>query len=376
MMLERNTYKEAVSDVRLTEEAGMEMLDNAIKRKEQWSQRWRVKTAAVVAGIFVVVLSANGICFAATGMNAWDFFRQIYRSTSEEAEVIARNFQEVGETLVDGNVQYTMENYWYDPDAGMAYFTVRTDSLDGKPLYEEDDAYIAYPRCNWKSGSSTVGYEPVVSKNKLSIRRLYHVLISHQEDAEELYWRPEVEAGASQDSLVVSIQAKDGKEDEDGMEMTKFKDVGSFVLEPMDAMKMKRLNLDYSMLDYCTGFDITGGGMRVLFKTKYGDEAMKYPFGYMELKMKDGSSCYVVEDVDSLPEGNWKMESNEDGEITGWKSETMDITGDRYLGGGFGGGSGENGMDVEIEIEGMFNRFIEIDDVAAVYVDGVELPIK
>jgi len=120
MMLERNTYKEAVSDVRLTEEAGMEMLDNAIKRKEQWSQRWRVKTAAVVAGIFVVVLSANGICFAATGMNAWDFFRQIYRSTSEEAEVIARNFQEVGETLVDGNVQYTMENYWYDPDAGMA----------------------------------------------------------------------------------------------------------------------------------------------------------------------------------------------------------------------------------------------------------------
>ena len=158
--------------------------------------------------------------------------------------------------------------------------------------------------------------------------------------------------------------------------MTKFKDVGSFVLEPMDAMKMKRLNLDYSMLDYCTGFDITGGGMRVLFKTKYGDEAMKYPFGYMELKMKDGSSCYVVEDVDSLPEGNWKMESNEDGEITGWKSETMDITGDRYLGGGFGGGSGENGMDVEIEIEGMFNRFIEIDDVAAVYVDGVELPIK
>lgn len=374
MMLERNTYKEAVSDVRLTDEAGMEMLDNAIKRKEQWSQRWRVKTAAVVAGIFVTILSANGICFAATGMNAWDFFQHIYRSTSEEAEVIARNFEEVGETLVDGNVQYTLENYWYDVDAGMAYFTIRTDSLDGKPLDQDDDAYIAYPRFNWLSGSSTVGYEPVANKDKLSARRLYHIVMAHQKDAEEVYWRPEVEAGASENSLVVNMYANDGGLNENGMPT--YRDIGSFILEPTDAMKMKRLNLDYSMLENCTGFEVTGGGMQVLFKTEYGKKEIEYPFGYMELKMKDGSSCYVVEDADRLPEGNWKIQSDKDGEITGWKSETMDITGDRYLGGGFGGGSGDDGMYVETEFSGMFNRFIEIDDIAAVYVDGVEMPMK
>ena len=33
-------------------------------------------------------------------------------------------------------------------------------------------------------------------------------------------------------------------------------------------------------------------------------------------------------------------------------------------------------MNVEYECGGMFNRFIEIDDIVAVYVDGVELPIK
>ncbi len=370
MMLEHNTYKEAVSDVRLTEEAGMEMLDNAIKRKEQWSQRWRVKTAAVVAGIFVVVLSANGICFAATGMNAWDFFQHIYRSTSEETEVIARNFKEAGQTLVDGNVRYMLENYWYDEDAGMAYFTIRTDSLDGKPLDDDDDAYVAAPKFNWISGSSSVGYEPIVSKDKLSIRRLYHVSMSHPEDAEKVYWRPEVEAGASEASLVVEIQASAG-----GVKPT-YKDVGSFILEPTELMKMKRLDVDYSVLEHCTGLDITGGGMQVLFTTKYGEETIEYPFGYLELKMKDGSSCYVVEDCDRLPEGDWKLESNKDGEITGWKSETMDITGDRYIGGGFGGGSGDDGMNVKYEFGGMFNRFIEIDDVVAVYVDGVELPIK
>lgn len=374
MMLERNTYKEAVSDVRLTEEAGMEMLDNAIKRKEQWSQRWRVKTAAVVAGIFVVVLSANGICFAATGMNAWDFFQHIYRSSSEEADVIARNFKQAGKTLVNENVQYTLENYWYDEDAGMAYFTIRTDSLDGRPLNEDSDAYVASPKFNWVSGSSSVGFEPIVSEDKLTIRRLYHVLMSHPKDAEELYWRPEVEAGASKDSLVISIEANDGGVNENGL--ATYKAVGSFVLEPTDLMKMKRLNVDYSVLEHCTGLDITGGGMQILFATKYGEEKIEYPFGYMELKMKDGSSCYVVEDGERLPEGNWKIESNKDGEITGWKSETMDITGDRYIGGGFGGGSGNDGMNVEYGFEGMFNRFIEIDDVAAIYVDGVELPIK
>ncbi len=374
MMLERNTYKEAVSDVRLTEEAGMEMLDNAIKRKEQWGQRWKVKTAAVLAGFFVVVLSANGICFAATGMNAWDFFQHTYRSAGEEAEVIAHNFQEAGETLVDGDVQYTLENYWYDMDAGMAYFTIRTDSLDGKPLDDADDAYVAQPSFNWISGSASVGYEPVASNDKLSIRRLYHILLSHQDDAEEVYWRPEVEAGASKDSLVVNVQAKDGGLNENGLPT--YKDVGSFILEPTDVMKMKRLDLDYSILENCTGFKVTGGGMQVLFKTKYGGEEIEYPFGYMELKMKDGSSCYVVEDVNRLPEGDWKMETSKDGEIIGWKSETMDITGDRYLGGGFAHGSGSAGMDEETEFVGTFNRFIEIDDVTAVYIDGVEMPMK
>ncbi len=394
MMLEHNTYKEAISDVKLTEEAGMEMLENAMRRKQQWSQRWRVKTAAVVAGIFVVVLSANGICFAATGMNAWDFFQHIYRSTSEETEVLARNFREAGQTLVDGNVQYTMENYWYDVDAGMVYYTIRTDSLDGKPLSEDEDAYYAEPKFNWISGSSSVGFESVVSEDKLSIRRLYHVLISHPKDAQEVYWRPEVEAGASKDSLVVNIQAKNSEENENGgvrnatitikgeegyVEedvLSTYKDIGGFVLEPTELMKMKRLNIDYSVLENCTGLDITGGGMQVFFKTKYGEEKIIYPFGYMELKMKDGSSCYVVEDETRLPEGNWKIQSNKDGQITGWKSETMDITGDRYLGGGFGGGSGDDGMHVDYEFSGMFNRFIEIDDVAAVYIDGVELPMR
>ena len=158
--------------------------------------------------------------------------------------------------------------------------------------------------------------------------------------------------------------------------MATYKDIGSFILEPLDMMRMKMLNVDYSVLEHCSGLDITGGGMRILFTTRYGEEKIEYPFGYLELKMKDGSSYYVVEDVERLPEGNWKMESNEEGEITGWKSETMDITGERYLGGGFGGGSGGAGMNVEYEFGGMFNRFIEIDDIVAVYVDGVELPIK
>ena len=42
MLLEHNTYKEAISDIRLSEERGMEMMENTMKRKEKWSQKWKV----------------------------------------------------------------------------------------------------------------------------------------------------------------------------------------------------------------------------------------------------------------------------------------------------------------------------------------------
>ncbi len=370
MMLEHDTYREAVSDVTLSDEAGLEMLENAIKRKERWSQRWKAQTLAVVAGIMVVALSVNGICFAATGMNAWDLFRSIYRENSKEAEVISQNFQKVEDYLVDGNLQHTLEKYWYDSDAGMAYFIIRTDSLDGSPVDVKEDSYEIDPHFNHRGLMSVESGEPIVSEDKASVWKYYHIMISYNErDGYEDF------AAGSAEALVVSLEVKDGGPNEDGEQP--YKALGSFVMEPTDIMKMKRLELDCSALEDCTGINIVGGGMKLSFDKGYGREFEEdFPFGILELKMKDGSSSFVVGE---LPEGNWQTENEDNGEITGFKSAEMDLTGDKLLGVLGSSGSSFDGYSksgYSSEFNCMFNRFIDIDDVAGVYVDGVELPIK
>lgn len=365
MILEHNTYKEAVSDVNLSEEAGMEMLENAIKRKERWSQKWRTQAIAVVAGIMVVALSANGICFAATGKSAWELFKATYRKNSKEATVIADNFQQVEDSLVSGNMSFTLEEYWYDADNGMAYFTIRTDSLDGSPLSEDEDAYVVDPSFN-HYGSMNVSYKTVVSEDKTSIRRYYHVLIAYKDDNRNMEWAPSVMAGGSEEALLVNVDVADRGVNEYGC--ATYEEAGSFLLEPTPSMKMKSLDIDHSALAECTGIRITGGAITLEFSNVYGEDHVKeHPFGMIELKMKDGTSCYVVED---LPEGDWEILSDDE-EITGYKSDSMDITGDCYLG-GFASGAGNMGS----EYISTFNRFIDLDEVVGIYVDGVELPMK
>lgn len=374
MILEHNTYKEAVSDINLSDEAGMEMLENAIRKKERWSQKWRTQAIAAVAGIMVVALSANGICFAATGKSAWELFKATYRENSKEAAVIADNFQQMGDSVVSDNLSFTLEEYWYDTDNGMAYFTIRTDSLDGSPLSEDKELYVVEPSFN-HTGSMNISQKTAVSEDKTSIWRYYHVMIAYnKDDNQDMRWAPSVRAGGSEDALLVNLEVADGGVNENGC--ATYKEAGSFLLEPTPSMKMKNLNLDCSPLAECKEIKLTGGGIKLYFENAYGEGHEKeHPFGMIELRMKDGTSRFAVED---LPEGDWEILSDDEREIIGYKSESMDITGDRYLG-GFSSGAGMNYYGESLycsEYNCMFNSFIDLDDVAGVYVDGVELPIK
>lgn len=368
MVLEHNTYKEAISDVRLSEERGMEMIENTMKRKEKWSQKWKVQMAAIAAGIVVVVLSVNGICFAATGMNAWDLLQSLYSDNGEEAEMMSKMFRESGETLTDGNLQFTLERYWYDKDEGMAYFTIRMDSLDGSRLDDSEDAYMVNPYFN-SYGSMSVGHgEPVVNEDATSITMHYSAMIAYTGEGENA--SVNVAQGISPDAQVYSIEVKDGGLNEYGCPT--YKKIGEFVLEPTGTMP--NLQLDPSPLEHCGKIILTGGGMRLDFDTFFDEENGEYPFDIIEIKMKDGTTASVVE---HLPEGEWEIVTSgkDGGTIAGYKSDTVDMTGERYLGGfSYGGGGSERSVWDSQYLSG-FNRFINIGDVESVSVDGVELPI-
>lgn len=369
MLLEHNTYKEAISDIRLSEERGMEMMENAMKRKERWSQKWKVQMAAVAAGIAVIVLSVNGICFAATGMNAWDLIQSLYSDNGEEAEMMSKMFRESGETLTDGNLQFTLERYWYDKDNGMAYFTIRMDSLDGSRLDDSEDAYVVNPIFN-SFGYMTVGHgEPVVSENGASITRHYYMMIAYTSGGEEM--SPSATQAISPDAQVYSVEVNDGGLNENGC--STYKKIGQFVLEPTGTMP--NLQLDGSSLAHCGKITLTGGGMRLYFDTYFDEENGQHPFNIVEIKMKDGTTASVVQ---ALPEGNWEpVLGGRDGvEIIGYKSDTVDMTGEKYLGDFANGGGGDEDKNIwDSQYLARFNRFINIEDVESVSIDGVELPV-
>ncbi len=368
MLLEHNTYKEAISDIRLSEERGMEMMENTMKRKEQWSQKWKAQMVAIAAGIAVIILSVNGICFAATGMNAWDLLQSLYENNGEEAEMMSKMFRESGETLTDGNLQFTLERYWYDKDNGMAYFTIRTDSLDGSRL-DDPDVYVVNPRFNSFGSMTLTSSEPVMSEDGTSFTKHYSLMLAYTGGGEEE--SPNATEGISPDAQVYTIEVKDGGLNEHGFPT--YKKIGPFVLEPTGTMP--NLQLDGSSLEHCVKVSLTGGGMRMFFDTDFDLENDKGPFNIVEIKMKDGTTASVVQ---ALPEGNWEpISGGKDGiEIIGYKSDTVDMSGERFLGGFScsGGGSGED-HNMKCAFISKFNRFINIDDVESVSVDGVELPI-
>ena len=66
MMLESNTYREAISDVKLSDDAGMEIMESAIQRKEQRARKLRARAAAAIAGVILIAFSVDGICYAQT----------------------------------------------------------------------------------------------------------------------------------------------------------------------------------------------------------------------------------------------------------------------------------------------------------------------
>ena len=115
MMLEHNTYREAISDVKLSDDVGMEIMEGAIRRKEQRTQKLRARAIAALAATFIIAFGANGICYAQTGMNIWDLLGATYHETEDAtAANLAEGFQKSGQSITYGNLQFTLEYYYFE----------------------------------------------------------------------------------------------------------------------------------------------------------------------------------------------------------------------------------------------------------------------
>ncbi|MCI9530138.1 MAG: DUF4179 domain-containing protein [Lachnospiraceae bacterium] len=372
MMLEHNTYKEAISDVKLPEEIGMDIVEGAIQRKERRTQKLRARAVAAIAGVFILAFGANGICYAQTGMNIWDLLDSVHHKTdSATAAAITENVQQSDDTILYKNLKFTLESYYFDPINCEAYYTIRTDSLDGSVLSTENiegvsEYYFSSSpdRMAFETGGGSCAPSNSVYANEThtSIRTYYHDVYHFENDG-----RPE-------DTMKVNLEVKSGETVENGITYHEYAIADNFVLQPTGQIPCRYA--DGSSLDGCTNIKITTGGICFTFD-KYFDleENEPYPIGLVTFTMKDGTSYYMF---DAPPEGWEMLEAADTLDGTGYRTPDGEVPKDSVLG-TFAGGGGFDGYAKsgwKFEFFSTFNSLINIDDIASIHVDGVEMPLK
>ena len=165
MKLNHDIYEEAMENVKLSDERGMKLIEQAMHQRNQRGQRRKLQAAAVVAAILTVAFSLNGICYAQTGKNVLEMFTVLFGNENvEEMAELMDGARESGESVVYENLKFTLQYYWYDQENAEAIYTLRIDSLDGTPLDEEqiNEKYIVLERSRFVSS-----YDRVVSKDKI-----------------------------------------------------------------------------------------------------------------------------------------------------------------------------------------------------------------
>lgn len=384
MKLNHDIYREAMENVKLSDEVGKKLLENAAEQNQQSQKKWKAQMAAAVAGILLITLGANGICYAQTGKNVLQMFAALYenidpRSSSEDFAAIAEGAKESGETITNGNIKFTLEYYFYDRDNMEVFAAIRVDSLDGTQLDMEkvkdhygfsvdgggsaigshsNEVYNESHNCAWiycHYKNEPDGYGNLPDKMKIEF---WHVLI---DDSEEMKMDATYET----------------------------EDIGTFTLVPTGEIKTRYADCS-SLGHQAQKARITGGGLSLRFQEGLGMEFYSdtSPINIMNIEMKDGTiyrygyvSCYKKI---PLYDVNGKLQNKED--FTAEEIEVLDTyvipekrendnlpENVHEVGGGYTAGY-ENGGYTDFSV--MFDDFIDVDDIVSLEIDGVEMPLE
>lgn len=328
--------------------------------------------AAAIAGILLISLGANGICYAQTGKNVLEMFAALYNTdnidtSSENYTAIAEGAKESGESISNQNTRFTLEYYFYDNKNGESFFAMRTDSLDGTPL-DMENVFAHYSiGVEGGSGSSSVWSEPVYNESNNSALVYYHTML----DADESGTFPK-----HLDLTVTHVVGDDSQEIEYDVSY-ETKDIGTIIMMPTGEMKARYV--DCSALTYCTSkARITGGGISLTFDDMYS-YMDRLPF--VEIEMADGTAYWIGEKPLSTKKGpvydaNGKLKNPED--FTPEEAEelsTYTSPQERKLPENVQKIAGNYGFS-DNNYSANFNNFINVDDVVAVYIDGVKMQLE
>ncbi len=388
MKLNHDIYREAMENVRISDKTGKELLELAAQQNRRHKKAFKTQMAAAIAAILAISLGVNGICYAQTGKNVLEMFAALYDNTdslasSKTYSTIAEGANKSGESIACNNLKFTLDYYFYDRKNGEVYFAVRTDSLDNTPLDMErvNEHYTV----DVKEGSSGTGNwnSPIYNDARDSAIVYYHYML--EADGEGNF--PEkinftIDHIIADDSQALQYDMTYDTEE-----------LGAIAMSPTGELKARYA--DCSFLPYCDSkAKITSGGFVLYFDEDIiEDEAFHTDkfFPFIEIKMKDGVTYRIGKSAEEkrtsktvpLYDVNGKLANPEDFSpeeaktvetYTGSASEKPLPENVYHIAGSYGFGGGAEGYSVYSAT--FHDYFIDVDDIAEVYIDNVKVSLE
>lgn len=381
MKLNHDIYKASMENIRISDETGRKLLENAMQKNVQHKKKWRTQIAAAIAGILLVSLSVNGICYARTGKNVLEMFASLFEnissgSPSEELTAMADGAKELNQSVTHGNLRFTLERYIFDKQNGEVFIVMRTDSLNGTPLDVDSVNKYYHISILGEYGSMGKHSAPTFNETKTSMRMFYR-------NTDQF-----AESDTPPDKITVEIVHCIYGDSEDTAET---ETIGTFTLtEPTGQLKSR--SVDCSSLRYCVSkARITGGGFSLAFDKDICNvlDTPDAPFHNIDITMADGT-IYRIE-VDKAYQWNYKVPvydsegklKNEDDftskeldalKVARNQDDTESSADNIHPVGSYSFiSNAENGRTY---FYAAFDDFINVDDIASVYIDNVEMQLE
>ncbi len=371
MVLNYENYKKALENESLTDEQGRTLMRNAMRRaaKRKKNLRW---VAAVAACVGIVTAVGSGAVFAATGKSPLQIFANLYENSAQETQEISEGFVETNETFAAGNLELTLEQYWYDQKNEFLFLKTKCNTTDGSALLD-DDTISEY--------LEDYGYENAADADEETIQEMYQFCLAYQKASFE----PDASAAGMRRIEIVDETTvyyyemwagfdEEGEAQEDWTLIANIdgQDIGVYALE--DCGEMAEREADASVLADCTEIKIIGAGILLTFESNGEDAYASWADDLqMDITMFDGT-VYRVEqsgDVESESEGYELTEEEEQRVSDG----TFHLCETCWSSGLYPGEMADDFV-TKAKMIAVFPDYIDVNDIISFTVNGEECMLQ
>lgn len=369
MKLNHENYQRAFLPVELDERTGRDLLNQAGKAAKPVYQKFCARAVAIISCIVIAGGAGAGISYAQTGMGPIKLFSVMFQSHSQSAALQMENgFVVSGETIASGNVQVTLNNYFYDENHQIVLSEITVSTVDQTDLYSEEEVLE-----NMNEDLEELTQEEFNRDYESTIISMFeseYSSICLDIDSEGPV-HTEMENGHvfHQYSVIRGKKYADGKI-ESLTCMWQGHSIGAFFIENSGDMRFR--SLDVLDIADCQNAEICGAYLNVIMNRISTEEINPFgvesyiPFNKMEITMSDGH-IYRWEKEDPEWSGTEKDHILTPEEEAYWEEEN----GVTKI---FGEVTVVENFDTELrEITIDLPDFVNIDDIVSVTFDGMEV---